>query len=77
MCLAAGLLVSCVPPPDSLTDYMPVTKPENMEYLKAHLQVYPEDVRKDPARYANVEVAWAGIIISTGSRITARATSCS
>jgi hypothetical protein len=60
MCLAAGSLVSCV----SNAPYGPVTRPERTEFREVRLEVYPEDVRKDPARYARMRVAWAGIIAS-------------
>jgi hypothetical protein len=58
--LAAGWLVSCA----STAPYRPATRPESLEYHQAHLDVYPEEVRKVPARYAKMRVAWAGIIVS-------------
>jgi hypothetical protein len=35
-----------------------------MEFGNDHRDVYPEDVRKDPALYAKVRMVWAGIIVS-------------
>ena len=58
--LAAGLLVSCA----STAPYRPVTRPERIEYNLARPDVYPEDVRKVPSQFANMRVAWAGIIVS-------------
>jgi len=58
--LAAGLLVSC----SSNAPYRPAARPEKIEFRNDRLDVYPEDVRKDPARYAKLRVAWAGIIVS-------------
>jgi hypothetical protein len=60
MFLAAGLLVSCA----STAPYHPLTEPEKIEFGHSRLNVYPEDVRRDPARYAKVRVAWAGLIVS-------------
>jgi len=58
--LAAGLLASC----SSNAPYHPASRPEKIEFRKDRLDVYPEDVRKNPARYASLRVAWAGIIVS-------------
>jgi len=63
MILAAGLLVSCA----SSSLYRPATPPEEMEYHQAHLDVYPNDVRKAPSQYTNLRVAWAGIIVSNNA----------
>ena len=45
--------------------YQPATNPEKIEFARARLDVFPEDVRKDAAAHAGVAVAWAGIIRST------------
>jgi hypothetical protein len=58
--LAAGLLTSCA----YNAPYRPASRPEKMEFGNDRQDVYPEDVRKDPASYATVRVAWAGIIVS-------------
>jgi hypothetical protein len=58
--LAAGLLASCA----TTARYGPATQPESIEYYQTHLDVYPGNVRKVPSQYANVHVAWAGIIVS-------------
>jgi hypothetical protein len=58
--VAAALLVSCA----SIAPYHPASRPEKIEYRDARLEVYPEDVRKDPARYARTRVAWAGLIVT-------------
>lgn len=60
---AAGFLVSCA----SYTNipYEPDTKPEQAEYKHDHIDVYPDDVRKDIDRYTNTPVAWVGVIRST------------
>jgi hypothetical protein len=55
---AASLLVSCA----FDAPYRPASAPEKAEARKGSLGIYPEDVRKDPASYANVTVAWSGII---------------
>jgi hypothetical protein len=58
--LASGLLVSCAYD----TAYRPVSRPEKMEFGSDHRDIYPEDVREDPALYAKTRVAWVGIIVS-------------
>jgi hypothetical protein len=58
--LAAGLLVSCA----SDGPYHPASGPERIEFHDARLKIYPEDVRKDPALYDKLRVAWAGIIVT-------------
>jgi len=58
--LTTGLLVSC----SSDAPYHPATGPERIEFRNDRLDVYPGDVRKDPARYSKLSVAWAGIIVS-------------
>jgi hypothetical protein len=57
---AAGLAASCT----SNAPYHPASPPEGIEFGQARCDVYPEDVRKDPARYAQTRVVWAGIISS-------------
>jgi hypothetical protein len=57
--LAAGLTSCAVDAP-----YHPASRPEKIEFSNDRLDVYPEDVRKDPTHYANLRVAWAGIILS-------------
>jgi len=61
--LSAGLLASC----SFDAPYAPVTKAEKVEFRNDRQDIYPEDVRKDPARYANLTVAWAGIIVSNNA----------
>ncbi len=39
--------------------------PEKIEWNGDSLDVYPNDVRQDPARYGDQRVAWAGIIRSS------------
>lgn len=58
--LAAASLVSCT----SNVPYRPVTKSEKIEFRNDRLDVYPDDVRQDIARYSKLRVAWAGIIVS-------------
>src|SRR5580658_9167719 len=60
--LAAGL-ASCA----TDTAYRPVNRPEKIEFRSDRLDVYPEDVRKDPAHFAKMRVAWAGIIVSNNT----------
>jgi hypothetical protein len=48
--------------------YQPVTKPEQIEFARDRLDVYPDDVRKVPATYVGAAVVWAGIIRSTDAR---------
>ena len=45
--------------------YQPATKPEKIEFAHDRLDIYPDDVRKDPANHTNATVVWAGIIRST------------
>jgi hypothetical protein len=61
--LASGLLVSCA----YNTSYRPANRPEKMEFGSDHRDVYPEDVRNDPALYAKLRVAWAGVIVSNSA----------
>jgi hypothetical protein len=56
--IAAGALVSCA----TNARYRPDSKPERIEFRHVRFNVYPEDVRKNPSRYAGVTVAWAGVI---------------
>ncbi len=58
--LAAGLVTSCA----YNAAYTPADRPEKMEFGNDHKDVYPEDVRKDPAAYAKVRVAWAGVVVT-------------
>jgi hypothetical protein len=57
--LAPGLLVSCA----YNAPFRPVSGPEKNQLSLDRLNVYPEDVRKNPAHYANSHVAWTGIIV--------------
>lgn len=57
---AAALLVSCA----FKASYRPSTSAEKTEFRMDSLNVYPEDVRKNPAHYAGMRVAWAGIVVS-------------
>lgn len=59
--------------------YQPATKPEKLEFANDRLDVYPDDVRKNPTNFAGVPMVWAGIIRSidateedTGSKIRAK-----
>jgi hypothetical protein len=61
--LAAGSLVSC----SYNAPYRPVTGPEKIEFRNDRLDVYPEDVRKDPARYASLSMAWAALIVTNNA----------
>jgi hypothetical protein len=45
--------------------YQPVTKPEQIEFSRDRLDVYPDDVRTNFAKYAGTGVVWAGIIRNT------------
>ena len=67
---ALTVLVSCVSngPRAGNESYQPVTKPEQIEFARDRLDVYPDDLRKDPATYAGKGVVWAGIILSTDAR---------
>jgi hypothetical protein len=60
--LAAGCLVSCV---NQNVLYEPANKPEQREFKLSHLDVFPDDVRKDFDHYTNTPIAWVGIIRST------------
>jgi hypothetical protein len=62
--IAACFLVSC----ETNAPYEPVNKPEQIEFKKARLEVYPDDVRKDLAHYTNTPVAWVGVIRSTSAQ---------
>jgi hypothetical protein len=61
--LTAPLFVSC----ESVTNapYEPDSKPEKIEYGRDVLDAYPGDVRTNLDAYANIGVAWAGIIQDT------------
>lgn len=61
---AASFLVSC----ESNAPYEPANKPERIEFKRARLEVYPDDVRKDLAHYVNTPVAWVGVIRSTDAQ---------
>jgi hypothetical protein len=61
---AASCLVSC----ESNAPYEPVNKPERIEYKNVRLDVYPDDVRKDPDKYTNTPVAWVGVIRGTDAQ---------
>jgi hypothetical protein len=74
---AAGCFVSC----ESNAPYLPHNGHEDVEYKRARLEVYPDDVRKNLDQYTNTPVAWVGVIRSTvaeendsGGRITAEST---
>jgi hypothetical protein len=64
---ALTVFVSCVSRVGN-ESYQPATKPEQIELARDYLDVYPDDVRKDPAFHAGAGVAWAGIIRSTDAR---------
>ena len=67
---ALTVLVSCVSRDTRVGNesYQPVTKPEQIEFARDRLDVYPDDIRKDPTNYAGVAVVWAGLIRSTDAR---------
>jgi hypothetical protein len=48
--------------------YQPASPPEKTEFRQDCLAVYPDDVRRNPAHYADAAVVWAGIIVSTDAR---------
>jgi hypothetical protein len=64
---ALNILVSCASHTCGVSNvpYQPATKPEKIEFARDRLDVFPDDVRKDPATHTNVTVMWAGIIRST------------
>jgi hypothetical protein len=64
---ALTLLVSCATRAGN-ESYQPASKPEQTELLRSRVDVYPDDVRKQPASYEGVPVVWAGIIRSTDAR---------
>jgi hypothetical protein len=61
--VACTVMASC----SSVTSgpYRPATRPEKTEFAHDHLDIYPDDVRKNPAANTNAPVVWAGIIRST------------
>jgi len=61
---AASFLASC----ESNAPYEPVNRPEQIEFKRARLEVYPDDVRRDVDHYANTPVAWVGVIRSTDAQ---------
>jgi hypothetical protein len=61
--LAAGLLAACA----SNAPYRPASRPEKIEFRNDRLDIYPEDVRKNPARFGHARLAWAGIILSNSA----------
>jgi hypothetical protein len=67
---ALTVLVSCASHVSRVGNeaYQPVTKPEQVEFARDRLDVYPGDIRKDPAFHAGAGVAWAGIIRGTDAR---------
>jgi hypothetical protein len=67
---ALPVLVSCVSNGSRVGNesYQPATKPEQIEFARDRLDVYPDDVRKVPATYVGAAVAWAGIIRNTDAR---------
>ncbi len=42
--------------------YTPPDKADREVFAKAHKDVYPKQVRENPARYRDVSIAWAGIV---------------
>jgi len=64
---ALTVLVSCVSRVGN-ESYQPVTKPEQIEFARDRLDIYPDDIRKDPAFHAGAGVVWTGIIRSTDAR---------
>jgi hypothetical protein len=61
---AFSVLVSCV----ASGPYQPATRPEKIEFAHDRLDIYPDDVRNDPAAHAGAAVVWAGIIRSSDAR---------
>jgi hypothetical protein len=57
--LAAGL-ASC----STDRPYEPRNHRETIEFQNDHLDVYPDDIRKDLDHFDKTSVAWAGIIVS-------------
>jgi hypothetical protein len=69
---AAALLAACASQsshknsnPGGNETYQPVTKPEKIEFPRAHLDIYPDDIRSNFDQYAGQTVVWAGIIQDT------------
>jgi hypothetical protein len=58
--LAAGL-ASCT---TANHPYKPVSHYEDLEFNNDRIDVYPDDVRKDPGHYEAQRIAWAGIIVT-------------
>ena len=48
--------------------YQPVTKPEQIEFQRDRLDIYPNDIRKAFGSYSGMGVVWAGIIRSTDAQ---------
>jgi len=57
--LGAILVAGCA---DPNVPYRMKTEPEQIEWSRDSLDVYPDDVRQDPTQFDHTAVAWAGII---------------
>jgi hypothetical protein len=68
-CIALPVLVSCASRPVvsevGNESYQPASKPEEKELARDRVDIYPDDIRKDPAAFAGIGVVWAGVIRST------------
>jgi hypothetical protein len=42
--------------------YAPNSSADQEVYVKARKNIYPQQVKQDPARYSNETIAWAGIV---------------
>lgn len=74
--LAVILLASCssAPPREIQSPglgnetYRPVTKPEQIEFSRDQLDIYPDDLRSNATPYLGKAVVWAGIIRDTSAQ---------
>lgn len=60
--LAAAGLSGCATDNFSSNVYTPPNKADREVFSKARRDVYPKQVRENPARYRDVSIAWAGIV---------------
>lgn len=62
--MAFSVFAACATHHDN-KPYQPATEPEQIEFAHDRLDVYPDDVRKNPDAYTNTPLVWAGIIRSS------------
>jgi hypothetical protein len=60
--IGAILMAGCAEPN---LPYKTVTGPEGIEWSRDSLDIYPDDVRQNPAQFTGMAVAWAGVIRET------------